>query len=199
MTDLQLDADAQDLLFREAHTPNAFTDEPVTDEQLQAIYDLVKWGPTSMNQQPLRVVSVRSGEKRAKLVEAMMAGNKPKTEQAPVTLIFAVDKDFHENLDELAPAIPTARAMFEGFGRDGREQGARLNAALQIAYWIVGVRAAGLGIGAMTGFDAAAIDAEFFPDGRFTTMVVANIGHSDESSYYPRAPRLGFDQVVTTV
>ena len=199
MTELQIAPDAQDLLFREAHTPNAYTDEPVTDEQLRAVHDLVQWAPTSMNQQPLRIVEVRSPEKRAALVEAMMAGNKPKTQAAPRVLIFAVDRDFHENLPTLAPAIPNARAMFEGMGRDGREGGARLNAALQIAYWIVGIRAAGLGIGPMTGFDGPAVDAAFFPDGRYTALVVATVGHPDPTSYWPRAPRLAYDDVVTTV
>lgn len=186
-------------LFTDARTPNAFTDEPVTDEQLQAIYDLVKWAPTSMNQQPLRIVAVRSDEKRAALVDAMMAGNKPKTQDAPVVLIFAADKDFHTNLATQFPAVPTAQDMFEGFGREGRDASARLNAALQIAYWVMGVRAAGLTIGPMTGFDVEAVDKEFFPDGQHTALVVANVGHADPESYYPRGPRLSYDEVVTTV
>lgn len=200
MTDqIVLSQDDQKLLFLDARTPNNFTDEPVTDEQLQAVYDLVKWAPTSMNQQPLRILAVRSEEKRDALVEAMMAGNKPKTRTAPVTLIFAADKDFHSNLSTQFPANPNAEAMFEGFGREGRDASARLNAALSIAYWILGVRAAGLQIGPMTGFDVAAVDKEFFPDGRHTALVVANVGHADPESYYPRGPRLAYDQVVTTV
>lgn len=198
-SDFAIDQNAQDVLFREAHTPNAFTDEPVTDEQLQAIYDLVKWAPTALNMQSLRIIAVRSDEKRDALVAAMAGGNQPKTKTAPVSLIFAADKDFHVNLPEMYPAYEGAKEMFDGFGRDGREQAARLNAALAIAYWIIGVRASGLEIGPMTGFDAAAIDKEFFPDGQLTTLVVANVGHADPESYYPRGKRLDFDQVVTTL
>lgn len=197
--DFVIDQQAQDVLFREARTPNAFTDEPVTDEQLQAIYELVQWGPTSMNNQPLRVVAVRSDEKRQALVETMAGGNQEKTAKAPLTLIFAADKDFHVNLPEMYPPYPGAKDMFESMGREGREQPARLNATLAIAYWIAGVRAAGLQIGPMTGYDAEKINAEFFPDGQHTVLVVANVGHADPESYYPRGPRLAYDQVVTTI
>lgn len=196
---LQLDPAAQDLLFRGARTPNAFTDEPVSDEQLQAIYDLVKWAPTSMNNQPLRIVAVRSAEKRAELVESLMGGNQPKTSTAPLTLIFAADKDFHENLPVMYPAAEGARDMFEGFGREGRDGAASLNASLEIAYWIMGVRAAGLAIGPMTGANFDEINAKFFPDGQHKALVVANVGHPVEESYYPRGERLDYDAVVTTV
>lgn len=196
---LTLPQDAQDLLFREARTPNAFTDDPVTDEQLREIHDLVRWAPTSMNQQPLRVVAVRSPEQRAALVDAMMGGNQAKTQDAPLTLIFAADKDFHDNLVTQFPVNPGARDLFEGFGREGREGSARLNAALQIGYWVMGVRAAGLAIGPMTGVDFAKVDQTFFPDGRHTALVVANVGRPDDSSYYPRGPRLDLDDVLTTV
>lgn len=189
----------QDILFREAHTPQAFTDEPVTDEQLQAVYDLIQWGPTSMNTQPLRVVAVRSAETRAKLVEQMMGGNQEKTSKAPLTLVFAADLDFHENLPHQFPAVPNVRDMFEGFGRDGRESGATLNTALQIAYWIIGLRAAGFAVGAMTGFNAPEVDKLLFPSGQFRSLVVANVGHPDDSATFPRGPRLPFGEVVTTV
>ena len=103
---LVLDPAAQDLLFREARTANAFTDEPVTDAQLQAIYDLVKYAPTSMNNQPLRAVVVRSAEARATLVDAMSEGNKAKTAAAPVVVILAADVNFHDEFHKTFPHFP---------------------------------------------------------------------------------------------
>lgn len=198
-TENLLTSDAIRQLFTEARIANAFTDEPVTDEEVQAIFDVVKWAPTAMNMQAMRVLAIRSQDQRAKLVEAMMAGNKPKTLAAPLTLVFAADLDFHRHLGEQFPAVPGAVEMFEDMGREGRDGTAPMNAALQIAYWIIGVRAAELAIGPMTGFDAAAVDAAFFPDGQHTALVIANVGHPDESATYPRGPRLDIDQVVTTL
>ena len=100
---LELEKDAQDLLFRSARTANAFTDEPVSDEQVRAIHDLVKWGPTAMNTQPLRVVLVRSPDARGRLVEHMSDGNKAKTSIAPLTLVLAADVDFHDELPRVSP------------------------------------------------------------------------------------------------
>src|SRR4051794_10943427 len=110
---LQLDPAAQDLLFREARTANKFTDEPVTDEQVRAIYELVKFAPTSMNQQPLRLVIVRSAEARAKLVGHLSEGNQAKTAAAPLVAILAADVNFHEELPKVFPHFPGAKAMFE--------------------------------------------------------------------------------------
>lgn len=104
-----LDPAAQDLLFREAHTANTFTDEPVTEEQIQAIYDLVKFGPTAFNQTPLRVVLVRSAEARERLVQHMSDGNKPKTSTAPLAAIFAADNEFHEELPISSRCSPPPR------------------------------------------------------------------------------------------
>lgn len=109
---LVLDSAAQDLLFREARTANTFTDEPVTDEQVQAIYDLVKFGPTAFNQSPLRVVLVRSPEGRERLVQHMAEGNRPKTSTAPLVAILAADNEFHEELPALLPHFPQAKDMF---------------------------------------------------------------------------------------
>jgi len=194
---ITLDDTALDALFREARTPNAFTDDPVSDEQLHAIFELAKWGPTSMNSQPLRVVVVKSEPERAALVAAMSDGNKPKTQAAPLSLVFAMDRDFHEHLPTQFPAVPAAHGMLDGIGRGGRQAPGMISASLQIAYWIMAVRSQGLAIGPMGGFDRDAVDAHFFPGGRFTSLVVANIGHPDHSATYPRGPRLGFDEVVT--
>ncbi|MFC8830872.1 malonic semialdehyde reductase [Streptomyces sp. NPDC057137] len=192
-----LDSAAQDLLFREAHTANTFTDEPVTEEQIQAIYDLVKFGPTAFNQTPLRVVLVRSAEARERLVQHMSDGNKPKTSTAPLVAIFAADNEFHEELPHLFPVFPAAKDAFFS-ERPVREQNAGMNAALQAAYFIVGIRAAGLAAGPMTGFDHAGVQKEFL-DGDHTPLMIVNIGKPGEDASRPRAPRLAFDEVITTV
>lgn len=194
---LALDPAAQDLLFREARTANTFTDEPVTDEQVQAIYDLVKYGPTSMNQSPLRVTLVRSPEARERLVALMAEGNQPKTAAAPLVAILSADNEFHEELPQLFPHFPAAKDAI--FGERGvREPSAVLNATLQAAYFIIGIRAAGLAAGPMTGLDFAGVQKEFLDDDH-TPLMVVNIGKPGEDAWFPRSPRLEYDQVVTTV
>ncbi|MEU7059944.1 malonic semialdehyde reductase [Streptomyces sp. NPDC046197] len=194
---LALDPAAQDLLFREARTANTFTDEPVTDEQVQAIYDLVKYGPTSMNQSPLRVTLVRSPQARERLVQHLAEGNRQKTAAAPLVAILSADNEFHEELPELFPHFPQAKDAFFG-DRSVRENNAALNAALQAAYFIIGVRAAGLAAGPMTGLDFEAVRKEFLDDDH-TPLMVVNIGRPGENAWFPRSPRLAYDQVVTTV
>ena len=195
---IQLDETAQDLLFRQARTANAFTDEPVTDEQLQAIYELVKWAPTSMNIQPLRVVVLRSEEAKARLVPLMSEGNQAKTAAAPAVAMLAADVDFHDELPSQFPHFPGARDLFAG-SEEMRVGTAELNAGLQIGYAILGIRAAGLAAGPMTGFDADAISSEFFPDGRHRVLVAINIGKPAENAWMDRLPRLDYDEVVTTL
>lgn len=194
---LVLAKEAQDLLFRDARTANTFSDEPVTDDQIRAIYDLVKWAPTSMNQQPLRVVLVRSDEGKDRLLPHLMEGNRTKTEAAPLVAILAADTDFHENLPRLFPHFPGAKDAWSD--DDFRETHARLNATLQVGYFILGVRAAGLAAGPMTGLDADGLTKEFFPDGKHRVLVVVNIGKPGESPWFDRLPRLDYDEVVTTV
>ncbi|ATW50297.1 malonic semialdehyde reductase [Streptomyces xantholiticus] len=194
---LVLDPAAQDLLFREARSANTFTDEPVTEEQVQAIYDLVKFGPTAFNQSPLRVVLVRSDEARERLVAHMAEGNQAKTASAPLVAILAADNEFHEELPALLPHFPQAKDMFFS-ERPVREQAAGLNAALQAAYFIVGVRAAGLAAGPMTGYDAAGVQKEFLDDDH-TPLMVVNIGKPGEDAWFQRSPRLSYEDVVTTV
>ncbi|MHC3393516.1 malonic semialdehyde reductase [Streptomyces lavendulocolor] len=194
---LVLDPAAQDLLFREARTANTFTDEPVTEEQVQAIYDLVKYGPTAFNQSPLRVVLVRSAEARERLVPLMAEGNQAKTASAPLVAILAADNEFHEELPSLFPHFRQAKDVFFA-ERPVREQAAGLNAALQAAYFIVGVRAAGLAAGPMTGFDFAGVQKEFL-DADHTPLMIVNIGRPGEDASFPRSPRLAYEDVVTTV
>ncbi|MPY64257.1 malonic semialdehyde reductase [Streptomyces spongiae] len=194
---LVLDPAAQDLLFREARTANTFTDEPVTDEQVQAIYDLVKYGPTAFNQTPLRITLVRSSEARERLIPHMSGGNQAKTASAPLVAILSADNEFHEELPTLLPAMPQIKDLFFA-ERPAREGSAAFNAALQAAYFIVGIRAAGLAAGPMTGYDAEGVRKEFLDDDH-TPLMVVNIGKPGEDAFRPRSPRLGFDEVVTTV
>ncbi|MEV8036530.1 malonic semialdehyde reductase [Streptomyces sp. NPDC002742] len=194
---LVLDPTAQDLLFREARTANTFTDEPVTDEQVQAIYDLVKYGPTAFNQSPLRITLVRSPEARERLVGHLAEGNRAKTAAAPLVAILAADNEFHEELPTLLPHFPAAKDLFFS-ERPVREGAAAMNAALQAAYFIIGVRAAGLAAGPMTGADLAGIQKEFLDDDH-TPLMIVNIGKPGEDAWFPRGPRLDADQVITTV
>ncbi|WP_121256793.1 malonic semialdehyde reductase [Nocardioides ferulae] len=191
---LALSPDAQDLLFREARTANAFTDEPVTDEQVAAIYDLVKYAPTAMNTQPLRVVLVRDGEPRERLLKHMSEGNREKTGAAPLVAVLAADTDFHEHLPRTFPHFAGAKDLFADDA--AREQAARFNATLQVGYFLLGVRAAGLAAGPMGGFDAAALDADLLAGTTLKSLLVVNIGHPAENAWFDRLPRLELDEVV---
>ena len=198
ITHLELSTEAQDLLFREAHTGYAFTDEPITAEQFRHIYDLAKWAPTSMNSQPLRIVLVESAEARARLVPLMSGNNRDRTEAAPLVAVLATDYDFHDEFHKTFPVFPGARDAFAD-DESARRDAATLNAGLQIGYFILGVRAAGFAAGPMTGFDADAVSQEFFPDGRHRALVVVNIGSPAVDAYRPRQPRLDFEDVVSSV
>jgi 3-hydroxypropanoate dehydrogenase len=191
---LALSPEAQALLFTEARTANAFTSEPVTPEQVAAIYDLVKYAPTAMNMQPLRILLVGDGEPRARLLKHMADGNRDKTEAAPLVAVLAADADFHEHLDRTFPHAPGAKESMAA--NPGREGAARFNAALQVGYFILGVRAAGLAAGPMGGFDAEGIDREFFEGTAWKSLVVVNIGHPAENAWFDRLPRLDHDEVV---
>ncbi|MFJ2772009.1 malonic semialdehyde reductase [Streptomyces sp. NPDC087300] len=195
MSALTLHTTAQDLLFREARTANKFTSEPVTDEQLQAVYDLVKYAPTAYNQSPLRVVLVRSDEARERLVGLMDEGNRPKTASAPLVAILAADNEFHEELPALLPHFPQAKDVLFA-DRTVREESAHLNATLQSAYFILGIRAAGLAAGPMTGFDFPGVQKEFLDDDH-TPLMVVNIGRPGPDAWFPRSPRLAYEEVVT--
>ncbi|GAA3832733.1 MULTISPECIES: malonic semialdehyde reductase [Amycolatopsis] len=194
---LHVPQDVQDLLFRQARTANSFSDEPVSEEQIQAIYDLVKWAPTSMNTQPLRALVIRTEEGKQRLLPHMSEGNRAKTASAPVTVVLAADTDFHENLPKTFPHKPDAKDLFAD--ETGREGFARLNSLLQVGYFIIGVRAAGLAAGPMTGFDAAGVDKEFFADRNWKSLVVVNVGKPGENPWFDRLPRLDYDEVVETV
>jgi len=192
-----LDRSAQDLLFREARTANTFTEEPVSDEQLAALYDLVKWAPTSFNQQPLRVATIRSEQARSRLVPLLWDSNQRKTAAAPLAAVLAADLEFHEHLPEQFPVFPQAKDVFFA-EEEARVESAVLNATLQVGYFILGVRAIGLAAGPMTGFHADKVSQEFFPGGRRRALVVINIGKPGPDAWFDRLPRLEYEQVFTT-
>ncbi len=197
---LELDAAAQDLLFRTARTANTFSAEAVSDDQVRAIHDLVKYGPTAFNAQPLRVVLLRSAGARRRLLPHLSTGNRAKTQQAPLTAILAADTQFHEHLPRVFPHRPQARNWYAGPEMLAeREAQARFNAALQIGYFLIGIRAAGLAAGPMAGFQSAGLDAEFFPDGRLRSLLVVNIGRPGPDPGHGRLPRLSADDVLHTL
>ncbi|MER7169694.1 malonic semialdehyde reductase [Micromonospora sp. NPDC000207] len=188
-TPLTLHPDAQAQLFTHAHTANTFTDQPVTDDQLHAIYDLAKFPPTAMNVQPLRILYTRPGTTRDRLLTHLAEGNRAKTATAPVTAVLAADTDFHHHLPTTFPVLP---GLQERFAADDttRENTARFNATIQIGYYLLGIRAAGLAAGPMGGFDPTGIDTEFFTDNGWKSLLVVNIGHPGPDAYRPRLPRL---------
>ncbi|MEV5829483.1 malonic semialdehyde reductase [Spirillospora sp. NPDC052242] len=193
---LALAEDAQDLLFREARTANTFTSKPVTDEQLRAIYELVKWAPTAMNAQPLRIVAVRSAAAKERLLPLMAEGNRAKTAAAPISLIAAADEDFHEHMPSIWH-VPDARERLAA--NPGRAGMARFNATVQLGYLILGVRAAGLAAGPMAGFNAEAVEKEFLAGGNLRAIAIVNVGRPGPDAWFDRNGRLEFDQVVTAV
>ncbi len=187
-----LDAAALDRLFREARTFSRWTDRPVEVATIHALYDLVRMGPTSMNTQPGRFLFLHSGEARERLVPALSAGNVDKVREAPLTVVVAYDSRFHEHLPTLWPHAPGARDNFDA-NPDKAAENAIRNGTLQGAYLILAARALGLDCGPMSGFSNAKLDAEFFPDGRWRSDFLVNVGYGDRSKLYPRGPRLDFE------
>ena len=179
-------------LFTEARTHNGFTDEPVSDAQLREIYDLMKWGPTSANASPARIVFVRSAAAKAKLLECVSPGNVDKTRAAPVTAIIGMDLAFHEKLPVLFPHAD-AKSWFDG-KQEFIETTAFRNSSLQGGYFILAARAVGLDTGPMSGFDNAKVDAAFWAGTKVKTNFICNLGHGDPSKLWPRSPRLSFDE-----
>jgi len=191
-----IDENAIDTLFRKARTHNGWQNRPVSDGQLRALYELMKWGPTSANCSPLRIVFLRSQQAKEKLLPAMSAGNQAKTRTAPVVAILAYDLEFYEKLPRLFPHDKTARSWFAG-----NEQSIFLtafrNSSLQGAYFMMAARAIGLDCGPMSGFDNAKVDAAFFPDGKFKSNFICNLGYGDPAQLFARSPRLEFDEACT--
>lgn len=182
-----------DQLFRNARTLNAWLPKEVSDEQLHQLYELAKFGPTSANSSPMRVVFVKSPEAKAKLAPLMSDGNRAKTLEAPVTAIIGTDHEFYEQLPKLFPHAD-ARSWFVG-NQPLIDTTAFRNATLQGAYVLMAARALGLDCGPMSGFDNAGVDAAFFPGTAIKSNFVISIGYGDTSrNLFPRSPRLAFDE-----
>ncbi len=189
---MNLDHAALHKLFHDARSHNKWTDRPVADADLHAIYDLVKMGPTSANSSPARFVFVRTPEGKEKLRPSLSAGNLEKTMSAPVTVIVAHDPKFYDHLPHLFPHAD-ARSWFAGNDALATETAFR-NGTLQGAYLIMAARALGIDSGAMSGFDKSKVDAAFFAENGWKSNFLINLGHGDASGVFARSPRLTFDE-----
>lgn len=191
-----INQEAMDKLFNNARTANGWLSGDVTDAQLVQLFDLMKMAPTSANCQPIRIVFLRSAQAKERLRPMLTPGNVDKTMKAPVVSIIAHDTQFQEHLPTLFPHAPDFRNLFDGDDkREHRERTAFRNGTLQGGYFIIAARAIGLDCGPMSGFDNAKVDAEFFPDGRFKSNFLCNLGRGDPDKTFPRSPRFEFAQV----
>jgi len=186
-----------DVLFNNARTHNGWQDRPVTDAQLHQLYDLTKWGPTSANCSPARIVFVRSAEEKEKLVACVSAGNADKTRAAPVTAIIGMDMAFYDKLPQLFPHAD-ARSWFAG-NQPVIDATAFRNSSLQGGYFILAARALGLDCGPMSGFDADKLNAAFFAGTSVKVNFICSLGYGDPSKLFGRSPRLSFDEACKIV
>ncbi|MBS1876876.1 MAG: malonic semialdehyde reductase [Acidobacteria bacterium] len=192
----QLGAPALDQLFREARTFSYWLDKPVDDGLLRDLYDLMKWGPTSVNGSPARILFLRTPQSKQRLLPALAPMNVEKVRAAPVTAVVAYDLDFFEQLPKLWPHAAGIRDHFAG-SPELADTTARRNSSLQGAYLIVAARALGLDCGPLSGFDNAKVDAEFFPSNHIRSNFLCNIGYGDRAKLHPRNPRLAFEEACT--
>ena len=192
-----LDDAALDAMFRTARTQNRWLDQPVSDEQLQALYDLMRWGPTSANSFPVRIVFVTSPAAKERLKPLVLAGNQQKVMTAPVTAILGYDTQFYDWLPRLFPHAD-ARSWFLD-KPEFAEATAFRNSSLQGAYFIIAARALGLDCGPMSGFDNEAVDREFFAGGRVKSNFLCALGHGDPAGLFERLPRPAFSEVCSIV
>lgn len=179
-------------LFTDARTQNGYKPEPVSDDTLRQLYDLMKFGPTAANSTPARLVFVRSPEAKDKLLACVSPGNVNKVREAPVTVIVGMDLDFHDKLPKLFPHVD-ARAWFVNDAAK-RAESAMRNSSLQGGYLIMAARALGLDCGPMSGFDPAKIDAAFWAGTAVKTNFICSLGIGDPSKIFQRNPRLDFDE-----
>jgi len=188
-----LTADSLDILFRKARTHRAWLPKPVSDDLLRELYDLMKWGPTSANCCPVRILFLRTPEAKQRLKPTLSPGNVDQTMKAPVTAVIAYDLKFYDQLPRLSPHNPAMRDMFANSPELAVATAFR-NGSLQGGYFILAARSVGLDCGPMSGFDNAKLDAEFFPAGNVKSNFLCNLGYGDPSKLHPRAPRLDFDE-----
>ncbi len=190
-----LHEEALDIIFRNARTTYAWSSQPVAPSLIHELYELVKLGPTSMNLTPGRFVFISSPEAKERLLPTLMGGNVEKTRTAPLTVIVAYDSEFYEKAGTLFP-LADVRPRFEGNAEVIKAFGEQ-NGNLQAAYLILAARGLGLSAGPMGGFNADAVNQEFFPDGKWKTLLLVNLGYPDDSTRTPRLPRLEFDEAAT--
>jgi 3-hydroxypropanoate dehydrogenase len=190
-----LDKAAQDLIFLKARTRNGWGPEPVSDAQIHEIYDLLKFGPTSVNGSPARFVWLKSQAAKERLAPHLSGTNREKTLKAPLAVIVGYEVDWHEKLPELFPHAPGAKDWFADPA--AREVHAFRNSSLQGAYMIIAARGLGLDVGPMSGFDNAGVDKEFFSGTTIKSNFIASIGHGTEENLFPRSPRLSFADANT--
>lgn len=188
-----LDEQGMDLLFRRARTHRAWLDRPVSEATLRQLYELMRWGPTSANSCPARIIFLRSAEAKARLLPALSPGNVEKTRAAPVTAIIAYDLRFYDQLPRLFPHNPNVRQTFVD-APELAEATARRNSSLQGAYLILAARAVGLDCGPMSGFDNGKVDEEFFAQGHLRSNFLCNLGYGDSTRLAARGPRLEFEE-----
>lgn len=196
-SDRALDQKAFDTLFTEARTYNGWQEKDVPDSLLHEIYDLMKWGPTSANCSPLRVVFVRTKEQKEKLKPLLMKGNQEKTMEAPVVALFAVDRKFFKNAGKLAPHV-NVEAWYGGKDEENKET-ASVNGTLQMAYFMLAARAKGIDCGPMSGVNKQGIKDAFFADLDGEVKFVCSLGYGRAETLYPRAARLDFDEACGIV
>ena len=194
----KLGDEALDVIFREARTHNAWKDEPVSDETLKQLYELMKWGPTSANMSPARIIFVKSKEAKEKLAPALTEGNLKKTMEAPVTAIIGYDVKFYERLPELFPHAPEAKTWFN-WSDEWAEMNAFRNGSLQGAYFMIAARSLGLDCGPMSGFDLNKVNELFFAGTNIKSNFLCNLGHGDPAGLFARSPRLSFDDTCSIV
>jgi 3-hydroxypropanoate dehydrogenase len=192
-----LDDATLDTLFREARSYNRWTADQITDVTLRELYELLKFGPTSLNSSPARFVFVKGADARAKLVACLSPGNVVKVEQAPVTVIIAMDGKFYEKLPQLFPHSPNAANSFKD--PTAAQMTMMRNGTLQGAYLILAARALGLDCGPMSGFHNAKVDAAFFAGTPLKSNFLCALGTGTTEMLYPRSPRLAFDEACTIV
>lgn len=186
-------------LLLDARTHSGWLDRPVDDALLQRLYELVRMGPTAMNSQPVRLLFVKSQQAKERLRPTLSPGNVAKTMAAPVTVIVAYDSQFFTRMAKLVPHAPGAGQQISAMEPEDRRRMAVTSATLQGGYLILAARGLGLDCGPMGGFAAEEVDAEFFPDGKWKSIFLLNLGHGDPAKLHPRAPRLDFDEACRIV
>ena len=184
-------------LFQDARTHNTWLGKPVSDQQLRQIYDLMKWGPTSANSSPARIVFAKTDAAREKLAACMSAGNAEKTRRAPVTAIIGMDMAFYEKLPQLFPHTD-ARSWFAG-NQKAIDATAFRNSSLQGGYFILAARSMGLDCGPMSGFNEDKVNADFFAGTTVKVNFVCSIGYGDHRKLFPRSPRLTFEEACSII